>query len=75
MAFLSKANVPTSEKREQGVPGAAPSSFPWCSPLGWLVFAQPWAQLAHAEASAHTWALRRSRPGGQDVCLCGDREA
>lgn len=40
MAFLSKANVPTSEKWERGMPRAAPS-FPSCSPLGLLTLARP----------------------------------
>lgn len=68
VAFLSKANVPTSEKWERGMPRADTSSFPSCSPLGLLTLARlPGVQFVREGASACTWAMRRHCPGRKDL--------
>lgn len=76
VAFLSKGNVPTSEKWGRGMPRSAPLSFPTHSL--WVCWRLPSCLSSGAHlwnSLACTWAVRRSRPSRNDACPFRNQKA
>lgn len=76
VAFLSKGNVPTSEKWERGMPRTAPLSLPSHSLcVCWRLPSCLSSGARLCNSSACTWAVGRSRPSRNDVCPFRNQKA